>query len=112
MRTDDAMMAMIPMEKIPIRASLLLIGTRRLRSAGIGNSMITTSLSRLAAAQNTHSLMGSKHLTFGRFVFGSRSNWARYPAVDHELDGFSHCKAEATTAANEYMHTKAMVAFT
>lgn len=90
MRTDDATIAIIPIEKIPINASLLLIGTLKLNNAGIGSSMITTSLSRFAAAENTHRLTGSKHLTFGRLVFGFPSNCARYPAVDHEFDGFSH----------------------
>jgi hypothetical protein len=112
MRTDDAMMAMIPIEKIPISASRLVIGTRRLRSAGMGRSMMMISVNRLAAAEKTQSGTGSKHFTSGRLVFGLRSNWARYPAVDQESEGFWHWNADANVAAKVYMQTNAMVAFT
>tara|TARA_R110002003_G_scaffold2123_5_gene24075 strand:- start:3079 stop:3258 length:180 start_codon:yes stop_codon:yes gene_type:complete len=58
MRIDDATIAMMPIEKMPISASRLLIGTRRLNSAGMGKSRITTSLSKLTAAENTQSRIG------------------------------------------------------
>jgi hypothetical protein len=112
MRIDDAMIAMIPMEKIPISASRFVIGTRRLSSAGMGRSMMIISVNRLAADEKTQSGTGSKHLTFGRLVFGLRSNCARYPASDQESEGFWHWKTDATVAAKVYMQTNAMVAFT
>ena len=40
MRTDDATMAMMPIEKMPMSARRLLMGTLRLSKAGMGRSMI------------------------------------------------------------------------
>ncbi|CAI6337103.1 unnamed protein product [Periconia digitata] len=82
MRTQDATMAMIPTLKMPMSASLLLMGTRRLSSVGMGMPMMSTSVKRFTAPVNIHSLDGSKHVTF---FSGSlpvlTPNCARYPEV-------------------------------
>lgn len=59
MRTQDATMAMMPTEKIPMSASRLVMGTLRPSSVGIGSSKISTSVNRFIAAVKTHSLVGS-----------------------------------------------------
>lgn len=59
MRTELATIAMMPIEKMPTSANLLLIGTLKLSSAGIGSNRIITSVNRFTAALNTHRRIGS-----------------------------------------------------
>lgn len=58
-RIEDATMAMMPIEKMPMSASRLVMGTLRLSNAGMGKSIMKTSLARLATAEKTQSLIGS-----------------------------------------------------